>query len=142
MREMHYKTLGIACLVLAAACSSDDKGATKGKGGNKPAVTDDAGAAATPDAGSSPNAGRGPDGRITAQCQGFKLDGLKYSPGGTTLPNKCAPFDALLNNPYAVRCIDAKPNYKTRFPGDEYCILPPPDDKGIQVGLHPQGHDY
>ena len=78
--------------------------------------------------------------RIPPECQGFPLEGLKHSPGGTTLPSKCRPFHPTTNNPYAVRCIDAMPNWKTRFAGDEYCILPPPPDKGIQVGLHPHGN--
>src|SRR6516164_1991883 len=81
-------------------------------------------------------------GRIRPACQGFPLEGLHYSPGGSTLPNKCAPFDPTTNNPYAVRCIDAMPAFKTGYPGDEYCILPPPPDQGIQVGYHPQGAAY
>ncbi|HEX4340487.1 MAG TPA: hypothetical protein VH062_31480 [Polyangiaceae bacterium] len=139
--------LGIVpCLLFGVACSSGkEKGVasstTKGTGGTASSDTDggDAPGAAV-DAG--PGAGLGPDGRITGECQGMKLTGLKYSPGGNKLPNKCAPFDMTLNNPYAVRCIDAIPAFKTRFPGDEYCILPPPADQGIQVGLHPQGADY
>jgi hypothetical protein len=78
--------------------------------------------------------------QISADCRGFSFDGLKYSPGGEVLPNKCKPYDATTNNPYAVRCIDAIPNFKTPYAGDEYCILPPPPDKGFQVGLHPQGN--
>ncbi len=77
--------------------------------------------------------------RIPEECQGFPLEGLQYSPGGSVLPNKCKPFDATTNNPYAVRCIDAMPYFKTQFPGDQFCILPPPPDQGLQVGLHPQG---
>jgi hypothetical protein len=76
---------------------------------------------------------------IPPECHGFPMDGLKYSPGGTALPNKCEPFHRTLNNPYAVRCIDAMPNYKTPYPGDEYCILPPEPSKGTQIGFHPQG---
>jgi hypothetical protein len=72
-------------------------------------------------------------------CEGFKLEGLLYSPGGSVLPNTCMPFHPTKNNPYAVRCIDAWPWYKTKFPGDEFCILPPPPDKGVQYGVHPQG---
>jgi hypothetical protein len=87
-------------------------------------------------------AGLGADLRILTECQSFPLVGLKYSPGGSVLPNKCAPFDPTTNNPYAVRCIDAMPTFKTRFAGDQYCILPPPPDQGIQVGLHPQGKSY
>jgi hypothetical protein len=79
-------------------------------------------------------------GRITAQCQGMKLVGMKYSPGGDTLPNKCAPFHVRDNNPYAVRCIDAMPDFHTPFPGDEYCVLPPPPELGFQVGVHPGGN--
>jgi len=76
---------------------------------------------------------------IPLECQGFPLAGLKYSPGGTVLPNTCMPFDATLNNPYAVRCIDAIPGFASGFPGDEYCILPPAPDRGVQLGYHPQG---
>jgi hypothetical protein len=79
-------------------------------------------------------------GRIVEPCQGMKLVGLKYSPGGSTLPNKCAPFHVRNNNPYAVRCIDAMPDFHTPFAGDEYCILPPPPDLGFQVGVHPGGN--
>jgi hypothetical protein len=79
---------------------------------------------------------------IPKECEGFPLEGLMESPGGSALPNKCHPFHVTLNNPYAVRCIDAWPWYKTPFPGDEYCILPPPAGKGIQVGFHPQEDNY
>lgn len=75
-------------------------------------------------------------------CPGFALAGLKYSPGGSVLPHTCKPFDAVTNNPYAVRCVDAMAAYKTKYPGDEFCILPPPPDKGLQVGAHPQGASY
>jgi hypothetical protein len=78
--------------------------------------------------------------QIAAECRGFSFDGLKYSPGGEVLPNKCKPYDATTNNPYAVRCVDAIPNFKTPYAGDEYCILPPPPAKGFQVGIHPQGN--
>jgi hypothetical protein len=83
--------------------------------------------------------GLGPDGRIVAACQGLPLEGMRYSPGGDTLPNKCAPFDLSKNNPYAIRCIDAMPDFETPFPGDEYCILPPAPDEGFQLGVHPGG---
>lgn len=79
-------------------------------------------------------------GRIVEACQGMKLVGMKYSPGGSVLPNKCAPFDVRNNNPFAVRCIDAMPDFATPFPGDEYCILPPPPDLGLQLGVHPGGN--
>ena len=72
-------------------------------------------------------------------CEGFKLEGLMHSPGGEVLPNKCMPFHPTTNNPYAVRCVDAWPWYKTMFPGDEFCVLPPLPEMGIQYGVHPQG---
>src|SRR5688572_27964352 len=56
-------------------------------------------------------------GAIPEECQGFPLAGLKYSPGGEVLPNVCEPFDATTNNPYAVRCIDAYPEFDSGFPG-------------------------
>ncbi|MET0343871.1 MAG: hypothetical protein ABW252_22850 [Polyangiales bacterium] len=79
---------------------------------------------------------------IPEECRGFSFDEILYSPGGSTLPNKCQPFHPTLNNPYAVRCVDAWPWYKTKYRGDEFCILPPPPDKGMQVGFHPQGLAY
>jgi hypothetical protein len=80
------------------------------------------------------------EGRIVEACHGLPLVGMKYSPGGTTLPNKCAPAHVRDNNPYAVRCIDAMPDFETPFPGDEYCILPPPPELGFQLGVHPGGN--
>jgi hypothetical protein len=76
---------------------------------------------------------------ISEACRGFDFTGLIYSPGGEVNPNKCEAFHQTLNNPYAVRCVDAWPHYKTQFSGDNFCILPPPPDKGIQIGHHPQG---
>ena len=78
-------------------------------------------------------------GVIPASCQGFKIEGIKYSPGGDALPNKCMPFNPTTNNPFSVRCVDVWPWYKTKYPGDNFCILPPPPDKGVQYGVHPQG---
>jgi hypothetical protein len=92
-----------------------------------------------PTAGTGGSAGDCPECRIPLACQGIPLKGIKYSPGGTALPNSCEPFHPTLNNPYAVRCIDAIPDFSTGYPGDEYCILPPPPELGIQIGLHPQG---
>lgn len=79
---------------------------------------------------------------IPEECQGFPLEGLRYSPGGEQLPNRCEPFHPTTNNPYAVRCIDALPAYQTPYAGDEYCILPPHPDHGVQLGVHPQGAHY
>jgi hypothetical protein len=76
---------------------------------------------------------------IKPECQGFALDGLRYSPGGSVLPDRCSPFNATTNNPYAVRCIDVFSHYKTEYPGDSSCILPPPPELGVQIGVHPQG---
>jgi hypothetical protein len=70
------------------------------------------------------------------------MESLRYSPGGDALPNKCKAFEATTNNPYAVRCVDALPGYATRYPGDDYCILPPPPERGLQFGTHPQGARY
>jgi hypothetical protein len=75
-------------------------------------------------------------------CQGFPVVGLQYSPGGSVLPNTCMPFDSVTNNPFAIRCVDANPDYQTGFIGDESCILPPAPDHGTQVGFHPQPDGY
>src|SRR4051812_35441764 len=75
--------------------------------------------------------------QLPTSCRGFEVQGLKFSPGGDTLPNTCAPFDNLRNNPYAIRCVDADASYHTEYPGDEFCVLPPPADKGTQVHVGP-----
>jgi hypothetical protein len=84
----------------------------------------------------------GGSGNIPAECLGFSFEGLIHSPGGDVLPNACEPFHATTNNPYAVRCVDAWEWYDTGWPGDDFCILPPPPDKGIQYGVHPQGLEW
>jgi hypothetical protein len=58
------------------------------------------------------------------------------------LPKPCEPFHPTTNNPYAVRCVDAWDWYDSGYPGDDFCILPPPPDKGVQYGVHPQGKDW
>lgn len=82
------------------------------------------------------------NGGMPANCKAPFMEGVIYSPGGEVLPNTCEPFNATTNNPYAVRCVDAWPWYKTKFPGDVYCILPPAPDKGVQYGVHPQGKQW
>lgn len=121
---MRLKTLWIAALLALSACATDD--AEK-----KPDETPDASTADPTDTPKDPE-----------KCRGFSLEGLVYSPGGEVLPNKCEPFHPTRNNPYAVRCIDAWPWFKTEFPGDEFCILPPPPDQGVQFGVHPQGKEW
>jgi len=77
----------------------------------------------------------------TGDCTSTVVDAM-YSPGGTVLPFPCEPFHPTTNNPYAVRCVDAWDFYDSGFPGDDFCILPPPPDKGVQYGVHPQGKDW
>jgi hypothetical protein len=39
--------------------------------------------------------------------------------------------------------VDALPDFKTSYAGDDYCILPPPPELGFQIGIHPGGSkDY
>jgi hypothetical protein len=78
---------------------------------------------------------------IPKQCRGIDVRGLEYSPGGDVLPNRCAPFDGTYNNPYAIRCVDADPEYATQWLGDEFCILPPPPELGTQVYVGPKSYD-
>lgn len=84
---------------------------------------------------------RTPLAQVSDDCKGFEVVGLTHSPGGSVLPNKCAPFDGTYNNPYAIRCVDADPAYKTKWRGDEYCILPPPEALGMQVHVGPADYD-
>lgn len=77
---------------------------------------------------------------ISERCKGFDVLGLEHSPGGDVLPNECAPFHGTLNNPYAIRCVDANPDYETQWAGDEYCILPPPPELGTQVRVGPSSY--
>ena len=101
--------------------------------------------AAAPDAGADNDSGPAvevvdpttPFDKLPSRCQGFEVKGLRNSPGGEVLPNTCAPFDNLRNNPYAIRCIDADPSYSSGFPGDEFCVLPPPAALGTQVRVGP-----
>jgi hypothetical protein len=77
---------------------------------------------------------------LPASCRGFEVLGLTHSPGGDKLPNTCAPFHNLHNNPYAIRCVDADPRYDTGWLGDEWCILPPSPELGLQIAISPS--DY
>ncbi|HKP63647.1 MAG TPA: hypothetical protein VJV78_43230 [Polyangiales bacterium] len=81
-----------------------------------------------------------PFNRLPQSCRGFEVAGIEHSPGGDVLPNTCAPFDGTYNNPYAIRCVDALENYESGFTGDEYCILPPPADKGTQIHVGPTSY--
>ncbi|MDD9941156.1 MAG: hypothetical protein OXU20_08970 [Myxococcales bacterium] len=74
-------------------------------------------------------------------CRGFDVEGLTHSPGGDVLPNTCAPYHGVRNNPFAIRCIDADPSYNSGFPGDEWCILPPDPELGTQVKVSPESYD-
>jgi len=160
----------LAVLVCGSACSSSDaasnsspppRAAASGGGAAAPHSTavppSQGGAGAGGDtaqhssAGSPAQAGAGaggaagpeapePAGGAAEDCAAFEVVGLQYSPGGDVLPNTCKPFDSLTNNPYAIRCIDAMPEFGTKFLGDDYCILPPPPEQGFQVGVHPLGN--
>jgi hypothetical protein len=110
-------------LPIAGASAAGAAGAMTGGAGGEPMIP----------------AGACLDCAIPPECQGFAFEGIRYSPGGTTLPNTCEPFNPTTNNPYAVRCTDVYPEFDSGFPGDEYCVLPPPPELGMQVGLHPQG---
>jgi hypothetical protein len=135
-------TLGIAFgLMWVTGCGKDDTkdgDAATAKDASAAAPNDKDGAA-TPenDAGADPSGATGGQ-TIATKCRGFDFEGLVYSPGGDVLPNTCMPFHPTTNNPYAVRCIDVWPWFKTKYPGDQFCILPPPPDKGTQYGVHPQ----
>ena len=78
--------------------------------------------------------------QVPANCRGLELVGLKYSPGGDVLPNKCAPFHGAFNNPYAIRCIDANPAFDSGYPGDEWCVLPPAPENGTQIHVGPESY--
>lgn len=134
----------LALTLLPTACNSDaDPLASDTDGGTSEPDASTAGGGSTPDRiGDLPAEYYGEvvsPAAIPPECQGFTLDGLRHSPGGSVLPNRCEDFHPTTNNPYAVRCVDAWSHYTTGFPGDEFCVLPPPPDKGIQFGVHPQG---
>jgi hypothetical protein len=82
-----------------------------------------------------------PFAELPPECRGFEVLGLTQSPGGSTLPNLCAPFDGTYNNPYAIRCVEANPAFKTAWSGDELCILPPPPELGTQIHIAPNFDD-
>jgi hypothetical protein len=82
-----------------------------------------------------------PFAQLPPECRGLQVLGMTESPGGNTLPNLCAPFQGTYNNPYAIRCAEANPDYKTGWNGDEYCILPPPANLGTQLHIAPNFDD-
>ena len=154
----HKMTLAIALshLVFGPGCSSDQanpsgqtdnaathpktgSGGTPAKPGNQSGSGAGSVAVAPRDPKQKPPADM-PMSEIPTNCKGYEVLGLTTSPGGNVLPNTCAPFDGTLNNPYAIRCIDANPDYKTKYTGDEFCILPPADGLGTQVHVGPE--DY
>jgi hypothetical protein len=122
----------------APAAAAPAAGAATPAAGAAPTTAGDAMAGAAP-AATDTKGGALPAGVIPENCRGFSIEGIKYSPGGDVLPNTCEPFHPTTNNPYAVRCVDVWPFYKTKFPGDQFCILPPPPELGMQYGVHPQG---
>jgi hypothetical protein len=132
---MRQRSWWILVVGLTAACSDDDDMQDAAAAGTQGSVT--AGASA---------GGRGAvqtgAANISEKCRGFSFEGIVYSPGGDALPNKCEPYHPTTNNPYAVRCVDVWPWYRTDYPGDNVCILPPPPDKGVQYGVHPQGSKW
>ena len=123
------------CLIALAAvgCSKSEPDLVADGGGEDAGLAADSGETGPPDH-------RTPFDELAAECKGFDVRGLQHSPGGDVLPNKCAPFDNVLNNPYAIRCIDANPSYRSGYPGDEFCILPPPPDRGTQVRVGPTSY--
>lgn len=135
------------------AASPMDANASGGNSAMAPAPTDASGSGGKPtpaptgSAGDASNAGlpmldpSTPLDQIPADCRGFEVRSLTTSPGGSVLPNRCAPFDGTFNNPYAIRCVDADPSYHTSYAGDEYCILPPDPNLGTQVHIGPSDYD-
>jgi len=150
-RDKFSKVMLGTCLVLSACASEATEPASAGHAAaaeapeavpQSPASTDDQ-AAQTGSSNALPTDAlpkldaKTPLKDLPKACQGFEVLGLTTSPGGSTLPNKCAPFHGTYNNPYAIRCVDADPTYKTPYEGDEYCILPPPAELGTQVHVGP-----
>ena len=132
------------CLVLSACASDTDSvSATKQPEAEAPKTSAPRAAAAGSSAAEPRKAlptlsATTPLKDLPEECKGFDVEGLTESPGGSTLPNKCAPFHGTHNNPYAIRCIDADPKYETAYPGDEFCILPPPASLGTQIHVGPE----
>jgi hypothetical protein len=130
----------VLALSTCAACGgSDEDRETNGDAGDEPGKDSKAGTRAPDPMVGTKDSGADDALPIAEKCRGIDFEDIRYSPGGNALPNSCEPFNATTNNPYAVRCVDAWPWYETRYPGDQYCILPPPPDKGVQFGFHPHG---
>jgi hypothetical protein len=116
--------------------AAGETGGASGTGGDAPV----AGTGGGPAPGVDPSDPTTPLDMLPANCKGFEVLGITHSPGGDTLPNTCAPFHNIRNNPYAIRCIDADPGFDTGWPGDEWCILPPPPDLGTQIAVSPSSY--
>jgi hypothetical protein len=54
--------------------------------------------------------------------------------GTSTMPTAGAPLAM-------GECLGKVAGFPTKFPGDEYCILPPPPDKGFQMHIGPSNYD-
>jgi hypothetical protein len=165
-RSTCMRWLAVSMTLMAVGCSEDDPstGETAPIGSDgSPASAAAAGASAgmPSPAGAKPTAATGapsagsattpgdlpqlapdtPFSQLPAECKGFEVSGLEFSPGGDVLPNICAPFHGSYNNPYAIRCVDADPSFETRWKGDEFCILPPSPDQGTQLHVGPKNYD-
>jgi hypothetical protein len=112
-----------------------------GAPGARPGATAKSGSGATQARDAPQLAPDTPFWQLPDECKGFEVVGLRFSPGGDVLPNTCAPFHGSYNNPYAIRCVDADPGFKTGWKGDEFCILPPPPEQGTQLHVGPRDYD-
>lgn len=152
--RIDWKLLGASAFLCVVACGDSDDGSNdygygddtfQGPMGDGDSVgLMDVGGDPSGVNGGGNNAGTDPNmplAMVPDNCVGFEVAGLEFSPGGDVLPNTCSPFDTILNNPYAIRCVDADPSFDTGYGGDDYCILPPPSELGTQVHVGPESYD-
>jgi hypothetical protein len=131
----------LALALLWTACGSDPQ-ATTGQPGATPAVT-------PPVASPTGTAGAGamvPSSPVTPATQGSSVPTTPAmmqptspaQPAPSMMPTSMDPPAMMPSNdgPALDEC-----GLDTQFPGDEYCILPPPADKGFQVHLGPSNYD-
>ena len=136
--------LGTA-LSLFAGCSSDDAGRNAGTGAPTapgPTVGQPQQPPATPSGQQPPASAAGssapvpgtnpPGGGVTSPMAGSAapMPGIMEPPIGNSM-------DPMGHEPALGECKDLH----TKFPGDEYCILPPPPDKGFQLHIGPSNYD-
>ena len=138
-----FTKLGLqSLLLLAAACGSD---APTGGTMFVPVTTPTTPAAQPPMAAPQTPTATGPLAPVapTGAAGAAPVTPVINQPamaGAPAMPGMQPPATATMPQPGAKPAM-GECNLHTKWPGDEYCILPPPPDKGFQLHIGPKDYD-